>query len=365
MIAASTYNDSQGGNININTRNVELLNGGQIVTSTRASGNAGKMQINATDNIVISGRDENFSNRIDRTKQYLQDPDISRQFENVDDLILNEGSVSGIITSALSQASGDGGNIFLTTSNLNLTNRGIISAQSEGISKAGDIDITAGHAVNLNDGNILTAAIISGGDINISAQSIRLWGDSDIQTNAINGIGGNITLTAKSIVALNDSDILAFARDGKGGNVTLNTRAFFGQNYRPAAFGTDPATLDGNDRVDINASGSLSSGTIVTPDTSFIQNSLNQLPKDAIDTTKLLANTCIVRKDKPEGTFYITGTGGLPNRPGDPALSNYPTNIQPTETATRPWQKGDPIEEPTGFYTLANGRLVMSRECPS
>ena len=161
-------------------------------------------------------------------------------------------------------------------------------------------------------------------------------------------------------------DILAFARDGKGGNVTLNTRVFFGQNYRPAPFGTDPTTLDGNDRVDINASGSLSSGTIVTPDTSFIQNSLNQLPKDAIDTTKLLANTCIVRKDKPEGTFYITGTGGLPNRPGDLSASQYPTNtITSTQTATRPWQKGDPIEEPSGFYQLANGRLVMSCECRS
>jgi filamentous hemagglutinin family protein len=366
LIAASTYNSSQGGNISINARSLELLNGGQIVTSTRGSGNAGKIQINAPDNTVISGRDENFSNRIDRTKQYLQDPDISRQFENVDDLILNEGSVSGVITSALSQASGDSGNIFLTTSNLNLNNRGVISAQSEGIGKAGDIGITANNSVNVNDGNILTAAIISGGDINISAKSIRLQGDSDIQTNAIKAIGGNITLTADSIVALNDSDILAFAKEGAGGNVTLNTRAFFGQNYRPAPFGTDPTTLDGNDRVDINASGSLSSGTITRPDTSFIQNSLNQLPKDTIDTTKLLANTCIVRKDKPEGTFYITGTGGLPNRPGDPSLSNYPTNtLEPTQTATHLWQKGDPIEEPTGFYKLANGRLVMSRECSS
>jgi large exoprotein involved in heme utilization and adhesion len=172
-------------------------------------------------------------------------------------------------------------------------------------------------------------------------------------------------LTARSIIALDDSDILAFASEGSGGNVNLNTRAFFGQNYRPAPRGTDPTTLDGNDRVDINASGTLSSGIITRPDTSFIQNSLNQLPNNQIDTNKLLAQTCLIRQDQPECTFYITGTGGIPNRPNDPALSDYPTNtLQPTtQTAQRPWKLGDPIIEPQGFYKLADGRFVMSREC--
>jgi hypothetical protein len=40
-------------------------------------------------------------------------------------------------------------------------------------------------------------------------------------------------------------------------------------------------------------------------------------------------------------------------RPEDP--SNFDDN--------RPWQKGDPIIEPTGGYRLSNGELVMSREC--
>ena len=29
----------------------------------------------------------------------------------------------------------------------------------------------------------------------------------------------------------------------------------------------------------------------------------------------------------------------------------------------RPWKIGDPIVEPQGVYQLANGELVMSREC--
>jgi large exoprotein involved in heme utilization and adhesion len=181
-------------------------------------------------------------------------------------------------------------------------------------------------------------------------------------------------------VALNDSDILAFARDGRGGNVTLNTRAFFGQNYRPETFGTDPAILDGNNRVDVNATGAVSA-TISLPDTGFIQNNLNQIAINGIDTEKLLAQTCLIRKDGPQGTFYIIGTGGIPNRPSDRALSDYSTNAvqsapqsaaqatpqigpQPTpQTPQRPWKLGDPIVEPQGFYKLADGRWVMSREC--
>ena len=83
----------------------------------------------------------------------------------------------------------------------------------------------------------------------------------------------------KHPIRLIHSDILAFAQDGRGGNVTLNTPAFFGENYQPASPGTDPATLDLNDRVDINASGAVS-GIITLPDVSFIQNSLTELEQE-------------------------------------------------------------------------------------
>ena len=362
VIAASTYNSNLGGSIRIATKNFALLNGGQIVSSTRSSGDAGSIQVAVEGNTVISGSYPNLKNRINLTTQYLQDPDIARQFPTVDDIILNEGSESGLLTITTANSSGNGGNIALSTESLNLNSKGLISTQSNGTGKAGNISIDVRSNFEATNGNILTSAQFSGGDVKIISKSIRLRENSDIQTNVVNGTGGSITLSADSIVALNDSDILAFARDGKGGNVTLNTRAFFGQNYRPAPPGTDPRTLDGNDRVDINASGTIS-GTISLPDVSFIQNSLNQLPKSAIDTEKLVSQTCIVRQNQPTGTFYILGKTNLPQRPGDLIPSNYSTQESPTQTANRPWQKGDPIVEPQGFYKLANGRLVMSREC--
>jgi filamentous hemagglutinin family protein len=326
----------KGGILTVNAGELNVTNGGQLNTSTFGTGDAGNITLTVRNTATFDGVG---SNRFSSTAE----------------------SQAGF------DSGGKGGTLTVNAGALNVTNGAQLNSRTLGQGDAGAIVIRVRETVQVKDAFILTSSRFSaGGSIDIHAKSVRLRGSGDIVSSVFSGTGGGgeITLTARSIVALNDSDILAFARDGKGGNVTLNTRAFFGQNYRPAPFGTDPATLEGNDRVDINATGTLSSGIITRPDTSFIQNSLNQLPKETIDTTKLLANTCIVRKDKPEGTFYITGTGGLPNRPGDLSPSQYPTNtITPTQTATRPWQKGDPIEEPQGFYQLANGRLVMSREC--
>jgi large exoprotein involved in heme utilization and adhesion len=180
-----------------------------------------------------------------------------------------------------------------------------------------------------------------------------------------------VTLTADSVLAFDDSDILAFAQDGRGGNITLNTPAYFGSNFQAASLDADPDTLDGNNRADINATGAVS-GDITLPNVSFIQNSLVELPENAIDTASLIANSCVARSRDSEGTFIITGAGGLPLRPGDASVSSYSTgtvrtlsNEAPASSpeTNRSWQQGDPIVEPQGVYRLPNGKLVMSREC--
>jgi filamentous hemagglutinin family protein len=376
-INASTRGTGQGGNVEINANAIELVglsNDRQFASfiastsvSTGAGGKAGDMVLTSQ---RLAVKDGAFIS----TQTFGQG-----QGGNLTVTAREAMTLSGTGTLPDGQAvpsellsttanEGGAGNIQISTGSLNIQDGARISASATGLGRASSINVKVDDTLKMENGSISSASLFSeGSDLTVTAGKIRLQGNSDITTNVFSGVGsgGNITLTAKSIVALNDSDILAFARDGKGGNVTLNTRAFFGQNYRPAPFGTDPTTFDGNDRVDINASGSLSSGTIVTPDTSFIQNSLSQLPGGGIDTNTLLAKTCLVRKDGPEGTFYISGTGGIPNRPNDPALSAYPTNtIQPTtQTAQRSWKLGDPIVEPQGFYKLANGRLVMNREC--
>ncbi|NES69173.1 MAG: hypothetical protein F6K24_30070, partial [Okeania sp. SIO2D1] len=143
------------------------------------------------------------------------------------------------------------------------------------------------------------------------------------------------------------------------------TDIFFGFRFTPAAFGTDPATLDFNGRVDINASGAIN-GVISLPDVSLITNSLNELPDTLIDPDELMKNSCIVRTEAPESTFFITGKGGIAFRPGDPGHAKFATgevrNL-PGDTEPNTWEQGEPIVEPQGVYRLPDGRLVLSREC--
>jgi large exoprotein involved in heme utilization and adhesion len=313
---------------------------------------------------------------------------------NVEDVTEIRGNGSGIF--ANTEAAGNGGSITLNTETLNLDDQARISARSTGRGEAGDIRINSQNLnatnstletaaqrasggtievnpnqrngrITLNNSTITTNSGDQGGNIRLGADQILLRGDSDITTSS-GGNGGNIDITAANIIAFNDSDILADSRDARGGNITLDTPAFFGSGYVPDQ--TSPGNPDGNGRVDINASGSTASGRITTPDTSFIQNSLSDLPDNSIDTDQLLANSCIVRdRNQPQGQFVITGADGLPDRPGSIALPDFPTgeirNI-PNDTETNePWQLGDPVVEPQGVYRLPDGRLVMSRECSS
>jgi large exoprotein involved in heme utilization and adhesion len=59
------------------------------------------------------------------------------------------------------------------------------------------------------------------------------------------------------------------------------------------------------------------------------------------------------------------GTGGLPARPGNGNISDFATGEVRSvpESNQSSWQRGEPIVEPQGIYRLANGKLVMSREC--
>ena len=361
--------EGKGGEIEITTGSLSVTDGAQLAAGTRGQGDAG--------NIIINANEISFEG-------VGSDGVSSGAFSSVAEGAEGKGGGIEITTGSLSVTDGArlssstfgqgrGGEIQLSSHFLSLTNGARIDSRSFGAENSGDITINVRGTLQADDGEISTSSTqASGGEINITAGDIGLRGDSDIRTEVASGAGGggNIALTADSILAFDDSDILAFAQDGQGGNITLDTTAFFGSSFQPAPETTDPDTLDGNNRVDVNASGAVS-GDISLPDVSFVQNSLTELSESTIDTDTLISNSCVVPSGGQRGTFIITGAGGLPVRPGDASVSPYPTGTVrsvPNEESslpgtTRLWQKGDPIVEPTGTYRLANGKLVMSREC--
>ena len=368
--AVGLTGNGDGGNIRIATQSLSITDGARLYASTEGQGNAGNIQIDARDTVLLNGMNSRTELASELSSSTFEEAGGSGGTitVNTDSFRIADGAVVGAQTLSAFR----GGDVSINARNLSLTDRAQISASSSGTGSAGGVAIAANEALTLTNSDITTAAEqASGGAISISAGAIRLYGDSDIRTNVESGSnnGGNITLLANSILAFDDSDILAFAQDGRGGNVTLSTPAFLGENYQPAAFGINPNTLDGNQRVDINASGAVN-GAITLPDNSFIQNSLLELPEKTVDAERLIANSCIARTQQ-RSSFVITGTGGLPKRPGDASISPYPTGEVRSVTSDnssssggdRPWQVGEPIIEPQGVYQLPDGQLVLSREC--
>ncbi|QLE55089.1 filamentous hemagglutinin N-terminal domain-containing protein [Nostoc sp. TCL26-01] len=421
-VFASSFSVASGGNINIETGTLNIRDGSQIINNSVdpfsigflnvlqnnpiddpviqelfitnlpdifdqiiAAGaptnlgqlNSGNINIHATKSVVMSGR-----------SPFGQIPNVisteTQGAGKAGTLTLETGELIATDNSVISTqttSSGDGGNLIIKAGTVDLTDNAQIVALSEGTGKAGNIDLNVARNLNANNSKISTSSVVSsGGTINITAENIRLFGNSDIRTNVFSGEGGggNIILTANSIIALDDSDILSFARDGKGGDIRFNTRAFFSSPlYSPNTIKSDIATintLEGNQQVEVNASGAISGTITGIPDISFLQNSLTELPQNLTDPNALLANSCIARSNnQPGGTFFITGSGGLPERPSDAPLSTYSTgnfqsvssaNSSSTSSVKRPrWKIGDAIIEPQGVYRLTNGKRVLGREC--
>ncbi|HEY9764311.1 MAG TPA: filamentous hemagglutinin N-terminal domain-containing protein [Trichocoleus sp.] len=390
----------QGGRIEVQGAFLSVANGGQLLTATRGQGDAGDILISTRDGVIFDGfnaQDQSLSGAFSSVVAGAQGAGGNISITTPGLLLVsnrarldasttgqgNGGNISiqatrgtlfdsgGAFSTVLADTPFAGGNITVQSQFISLINGGTLSASTLGTGNAGNIEVTADTAFYASNASIGTLALrASGGNITIQAPQIRLEGDSNIVTSVLggSGSGGNIVMTANSILAFGDSDILAFSREGRGGNIELRTLAFFGENFRPAPRGIEPILLDENGRVDVNASGAISSGAIALPDVSFIQNSLNDLPEGLVNTDQLVAGSCIAQTPEGQASFVVTGSDGLPSTPGEPLPSAFPTGTVQTTTSTgepvkASWQRGDAIAEPTSVFQLTDGRLLMSRAC--
>ena len=379
VLSARTRNEFKGGSISVATNTLEVRDGGQILTtaSGNASGFAGDIAIGASGDIVLSGRDPNFSARQSLASSAESQFLLKRGaiFDNV------ENGSSGLFANTEGGTTAQGGNIRVSARNLSILNNAQISVDAQSTTKkAGNIKVTVDGFISLDKKGEIQATTLSGngGNITIGAQKyLLLRRDSNISTTAgkkpAGGDGGNITIDTPFIIAApsRNSNITAQAYTGSGGVITINGTALFNIAPRSDDFPTS------NDITTSSRFGLAGTTSVNALDGSFLENSLTEFPQNLIDPNALLANSCIVRNRGQNrgqgGTFLVTGSGGLPVRPSDPPPSPFPTGEvrslpeagnREQETENRQsWQPGDPIMEPQGIYRLANGRLIMSREC--
>ena len=369
VVNAQTLNSSNGGNITLNANNFEATGGGQVLAVTRNSGHAGNITLNVTGNTTITGSDPTFTNRFAKFGR---------------DLVNNEGAASGLFVNTDANSTGDGGNIAVDTTNLSLSDRAQISAQSQGSGKAGNIRIDTRQTLSTNRGEIIAASEqAGGGNIDLSANAVRLRNSSLISTSVANstGGGGDIRINANSFIALEDSDILANADQGAGGNIQINSDVFLADLFssgQATSVGRNPGDFQkfrGNNRVDISASSRVGlPGNVTIPNFSFLQNSLASLSGTLVDPEQVVAGSCLARRNGEQGSFTVTGTGGLPRTPYTDIQGNYPLTqvqsldnsrtagnqkVQKTDNSNVPWKIGDPVQEAQGITVTPEGQILV------
>jgi filamentous hemagglutinin family protein len=326
----------QGGEIDIITGSLSLTNGGVIVTLTQGQGDAGNITIAARDSVFFDGTASNkFS-----------------------------GFPSGALSSVQLGAIGQGGSIRVNTELFSIANEAELNVSSEGQGGAGNIEVNA-RQLRLDKGGSIQSQTRSGqgGNIRLKVRDfLLLRRESLISTTAgtakAGGNGGNITFNGNFIVAVpnENSDITANAYTGKGGNVEINAQGIFGIQPR-----SQPTTWS-----DITASSEFGSSGTITLNNPNVEPSRStaRLPTGIVDTNALIANSCIARSSR-QGSFTITGSGGLAASPDDLASSSFPTyELVPDATGAQTIQpSSEAIVESDGIYRLANGDVVLGRAC--
>lgn len=199
-----------GGVINIQTGSLSVTNGGRLFASTFGQGNAGDIQVNARERVVLDGVGSN-------------------QFP------------SAIVSQVASPGVGSGGNLQITTPTVSLTNGGQLAVNTFGRGNAGDITLQVRDAV-IFDGvtsngaasgafsSVESRAIGNGGDINIQSDSLQITNNAGLFASTLGrGDAGKIQVQARSSVQLaTGGRILSSVEPsgiGNGQEIALQTRS--------------------------------------------------------------------------------------------------------------------------------------------
>jgi filamentous hemagglutinin family protein len=202
----------EGGNIEINTRNLIVTNGAQLIASTLGKGDAGNVNITAIGNISLDGR--------------------------------KNGSSSGAFSKVEKGAMGKGGNVEINTRNLTATNGAQLTTSTFGQGDAGNVKIIAIDNVSFDgrkDGSSTVASsrveqtgVGKGGNIEINTRNLTVTNGAQLTASTFGrGDAGNVKIIAIDNVSFDGrkdgSSTVASSRVeqtgvGKGGNIEINTR---------------------------------------------------------------------------------------------------------------------------------------------
>ena len=171
------------GGVTITTGSLTLTNGGRVSASTFGLGNAGSVNITATDTITFDGQD-------------------------------SRGFASGATSQVNPGALGDAGGVTITTGSLTLTNGGRVSASTFGLGNAGSVNITATDTITFDGetsfgfasgafSGVFPGAVGNAGNVNITTGSLSLTNGGEVSASTLGrGDGGLVNITAMDTVTI-------------------------------------------------------------------------------------------------------------------------------------------------------------------
>jgi filamentous hemagglutinin family protein len=214
FVLTSTFGSGDGGTLTIETGQL-LVTNGIVSASTFGSGNGGNLQVTATDRIELRRTSANSQSR-------------SGLFTNADSLSTEEGRAGNLT-------------ITVKTGQLLVTGGAFISASTSSSKDAGDITITAGQLLVTNGSQISTATFGSGdpakrsgngGNLRVNADRIELRGTSadgqDVSglfTQSEPGFtknAGDLTVDTRQLFISNGAQVSSSTfGSGDGGNLQV------------------------------------------------------------------------------------------------------------------------------------------------
>ena len=325
IISSSTLFAGQGGDIDIKAKNMKALAGSQVTTSTLGSGNSGNLIINASESTTVAGA-------------------------TASDIPSNIAAGA----QPLSITTGNGGDLTITTSELNIDNKGVVSVNSTGTGNAGTLSVNAEQIYLDNGGSIFADTQSGGANIVLDADNIFWLGGSSTTARAEGtGNGGNIIIDANNLVALEGSKLQADAFQGNGGNIQINTEGLFRCQT-----------------CQITASSKLGLDGVVNIETLQPNNQLEVLdiPTQPTQPQETVAVACPGNAQASTSELTITGRGGLPPRPQELLNSqSLVTFAQPNSSAQsssnpQTSQKSLLPAPARSWYVDSQGTVVLSAQ---
>ena len=356
-IIIANFAGGNGGNLTIDTNQIEVLSGGNITSSVVSTGEGGDININAEQSITVSGFEDNTFNpnlifnpslissisfnqgdagnlnintsrlivrdggRIDSTT--ISSGNAGNLSINASEFLEISSSSNSLIPSSINSAailnpvpiiqqvfalpdlpSGDAGNLTIATPRLKVIDGADITVRNDGLGNGGNLNINADSIVLETRGNI-TASTVSGngGDISLKIADLLILRDRGLISAEAQSIGngGNIFIDANAIAIVTGSSIDANAIEGNGGNIGITTQGLFVADDSSIT-ASSQFGLDGNVEIE----------TLI----GSRELELDSLPNQPVDAAQQITTGCSIRND-----FTIAGKGGLPANPTEKLMA--------------------------------------------